>query len=67
MITEFIDVFPDDLSDKVPLMRDIQHAIDLVPGVSLSNMPHYRMNPIKHVELKKQIDELLKRGLFKRV
>ena len=28
VIAEFADVFPEDLPDKLPVMRDIQHAID---------------------------------------
>ena len=33
-----------------------KHTIDLVQGVSLSNLPYYRMNPTEHVKLKKQVD-----------
>ena len=53
VIAEFADVFAEDLSDKLPSMCDIQHNIDLVPGANLSNLPHYRMNPTEHVELKR--------------
>jgi len=30
VITEFVDIFLENLSDKLPPMRDIQHVIDLV-------------------------------------
>ena len=33
-----------------------KHAIGLVPGTSLLNLPRYRVNFIKHVELKRQVD-----------
>ncbi|KAI0519615.1 hypothetical protein KFK09_007066 [Dendrobium nobile] len=58
-IGQYADVFPDDLPNQLSPLRDIQHSIDFVPGASLPNLPHYRMNPTEHVELKKQVDELL--------
>ena len=42
MIEKFSDVFPEDLLNKLPLMRDIQHTIDVVPGSSLPNLSHYQ-------------------------
>jgi len=59
MIEKFSDVFPEDLPNKLPPMRDIQHAINLTSRSSLSNLPHYRMNPTEHAELKRQINELV--------
>jgi len=63
---EFADVFSEELLGSLPSMRDIQHAIDLVPGSSLPNLPHYKMNPTEHTKLKMQVDYWV-RGPSKKV
>ena len=65
LMTEFMDVFPKELPPLLPPKRDIQHVVDLIPGSNLPNLPHYRMSPTEHVELKKQIAELMNKGLVR--
>ena len=64
MIVDFADVFPEDLLDKLSPMRDIQLTIDLISRASLLNFAHYRVNPTEHVELKRQVDELTRKGFI---
>jgi len=58
VIMGIAEVLHEGLLDKLPPTHDIQHAIDLVPEASLSHLPHHRMDPLMHIELKGQVDEL---------
>lgn len=62
LVSEFADVFPDDLPSGLPPIRGIEHQIDLIPGAMLPNKPAYRCNPEEAKELQRQVRELLDKG-----
>ena len=47
LLDDFVDMVPNELPSELPPLKDIQHAIDLVLGSQLPNLPHYRMIPKK--------------------
>ena len=61
VLQEFKDVFPEELPDHLPPMRDIQHTIDFALELTLPNLPHYKMSPGEHAELQRQVEELLRK------
>ncbi|XP_057975199.1 uncharacterized protein LOC131162605 [Malania oleifera] len=66
-VTPIPSEFNDAISEppnELPPMRDIQHAIDLILGSSLPNLPHYRLNPKEHQELNRQVEELRSKGFI---
>ncbi|GKV36628.1 hypothetical protein SLEP1_g44736 [Rubroshorea leprosula] len=64
-LEEFSDVVLDEIPLGLPPMRDIQHAIDFIPGSIIPNKPAYRMNPQEYAKLQRQVKELMKKGLVK--
>jgi len=65
VVCEFPDVFPKDLAG-LPPDRDIEFEIDLIPGTAPISRRPYRMPPNELAELKKQLQELLEKGLIRR-
>ncbi|GJR48441.1 RNA-directed DNA polymerase [Tanacetum coccineum] len=65
LVDEFSDIFPDDIPAGLPLMHEIQHCIDFIPGASIPNKPAYRLNPKEFAKLHCQVTELLEKGLIR--
>jgi hypothetical protein len=61
MVSEFSDVFPDDLPGMPP-DHNIEFSIELLPGTAPIAKRPYRMAPVEHEEVKKTVDELLAKG-----
>jgi len=64
VVQEFPEVFPDDITD-LPPGREVEFAIDLVPGMSPILIAPYRMSASELGELKKQLEELLKKQFIR--
>ena len=61
VVKEFLDVFPEDLLG-IPIDREIEFSIDLLPRTSPILKAPYRMAP---TELKEQLQELLDKGFIR--
>jgi hypothetical protein len=57
VVSEFLDVFPEDLPGMPPEQK-VEFAIELLPGTAPISKRAYRVSGPELVELKKQIDEL---------
>ena len=58
VVREYIDVFPEELPGLPPI-REVEFAIEVIPGTTPISMAPYRMAPAELKELKTQLQELL--------
>jgi hypothetical protein len=64
IVSEFLDVFPEELPG-MPLDREIEFVIELVPGTAPIFKRPYRMAANQLAELKEQLQELLDKGYIR--
>ncbi|XP_043817392.1 uncharacterized protein LOC122725037, partial [Manihot esculenta] len=64
VVSEFLDVFPDELPG-LPPAREIEFEIELMPGTRPISIPPYRMAPAELKELKEQLQELVDKGFIR--
>ncbi|KAL0329300.1 UNVERIFIED_CONTAM: Transposon Tf2-12 polyprotein [Sesamum radiatum] len=64
VVRDFPEVFPDNLPG-LPQHRELDFTIETLPGVAPISIVLYRMAPVELQELKKQLEELLKKGFFR--
>ena len=62
-ICDYPDVFPEELP-RLPPYREIEFAIDVVPGATPTFITPYRMALVELKELKLQFQELLEKGFI---
>ncbi|GJR78027.1 putative reverse transcriptase domain-containing protein, partial [Tanacetum coccineum] len=64
VVREFADVFSDELPG-LPLAREIEFSIELIPGAEPISKAPYRMAPVELKELKEQLQEMLENGFIR--
>ena len=62
LLEAFDDVIIDNFPAGLSPMHNILHHIDLILGVSLPNMPRYRMSRKENEILREKVEELLSKG-----
>jgi hypothetical protein len=65
LLGELVDIIVDELPRSLPSIRSVSHYIDLIPGASFPNKAAYRLTPQENEEVKRQVQDLLDKGLVR--
>jgi hypothetical protein len=65
LLGDFVDIVVDELRCSLPPIKSISHHIDLIPGATLSNKAAYRLTPQENEEVKRQVQDLMDKGLIR--
>jgi len=65
LLQEFSHAFPKEIPSDLPPQRSTQHHIDLIPRAILPNKLPYRMSPKDTLEIQRQVEELIFKGLVR--
>ena len=64
-LTDFHQVFPEELPPGLPPQREVDHRIELFAGSNPPSRPTFRLSATELEELKKQLEELTKAGFIR--
>jgi hypothetical protein len=67
LLGEFADKVVDALPCSLPSIRSVSHHIDLILGASFPNKAAYRLTLQENEEVKRQVQELLDKGLVREI
>ena len=65
MLNKYNDIIVDDFLNEFPPVTRVSYHIDLILGASLPNKVSYMMTPIENEEIRKQVQELVDKGLVR--
>ena len=62
-VSDYSDVFSEELLG-LPPQREIEFAIDVVPGATPTSITPYRMTPVELKELKLQLQQIVRERIY---
>ena len=65
MLDDYCDIIMDDLPNELPPVRRISHQIDFISDSNMPNKVAYRMIPKENEEIRRQVQELVDKGLIR--